>query len=165
MSQAEIDKCFNVNLHGPIHMVRAAVPHMSSGGRIINISSIAWKMGFGVCSMYCAAKAGLDALSMAWAQEVRSLNALRRSLVADLVLQFGKSHGITVNSIAPGPVRTDINAEYADQFFGPMVEQTRAAARIGAPEDIADIALYIASEKSRWITGHFLSASGGITVG
>lgn len=76
MSQQAIDKCFNVNLFAAIHMVRSTVPHMPPGGRIINISTIVWKMGMSVASMYCAAKAGLDALTMAWAQEVRSLHKI-----------------------------------------------------------------------------------------
>lgn len=86
-------------------------------------------------------------------------------LDADELSQFGRSRGITTNSVAPGPVKTDINAQYRDEFFQPVVDMTRAADRVGTPEDIADISLFIASEKSRWVTGQHISASGGVTVG
>lgn len=79
--------------------------------------------------------------------------------------QFGRSRGITVNSVAPGPVDTDI-ARAADPTGAGsnlLVSLTRAEERVGKTEDIADVVLFLASEKSRWITGQFISASGGIT--
>jgi NAD(P)-dependent dehydrogenase (short-subunit alcohol dehydrogenase family) len=79
-------------------------------------------------------------------------------------MQFGKSKGITVNSVAPGPVPTDINAEYFDDVAPQVVPMTKAADRPGTTEDIADIVLFLASEKSRWVTGQFISASGGVTI-
>jgi NAD(P)-dependent dehydrogenase (short-subunit alcohol dehydrogenase family) len=80
--------------------------------------------------------------------------------------QFGKSHGITVNSVAPGPVLTDsLDPDLAalQAVTGPMIAITRAADRIGTVEDIADITLLLVSEKARWITGQHISASGGMT--
>jgi len=78
--------------------------------------------------------------------------------------QFGKSKGITVNSVAPGPVLTDlVSADEVETVYSDLLNMTRAARRIGKPEDIADIVLLIANEKSRWITGQHISASGGIT--
>jgi NAD(P)-dependent dehydrogenase (short-subunit alcohol dehydrogenase family) len=79
--------------------------------------------------------------------------------------QFGKSKGITVNSIAPGPVATDLNSggEKMEATAQVLVGMTRAADRIGTTEDIADAVLLLASDKGRWITGQFISLSGGIT--
>lgn len=78
--------------------------------------------------------------------------------------QFGRSKGITVNSIAPGPVITDLApAEDAETVYPDLLGLTRAANRVGTTQDIADAVLLIVSEKSRWITGQFISASGGIT--
>jgi len=78
--------------------------------------------------------------------------------------QFGRSKGITVNSIAPGPVITDlVPADDAETAYSDLLDLTRAAKRIGTTQDIADAVLLIVSEKSQWITGQFISTSGGIT--
>jgi NAD(P)-dependent dehydrogenase (short-subunit alcohol dehydrogenase family) len=146
-TKEEIDLTFGVNVYGTIFLVQAAVPHMPRGGRIINISSVASKLGLDFLPIYGASKAALDSLSYAWAKE------------------FGRSRGITVNSVAPGPVDTDI-AKAADPTStggNILVDMTRAEERVGKTEDIADVVLFLASEKSRWITGQFVSASGGIT--
>ena len=69
-----------------------------------------------------------------------------------------------MNSIAPGPVVTDIvSEEEAMTVYSDLVEMTRAEKRVGMPDDIADAVLLIVQEKGRWITGQFISASGGIT--
>jgi NAD(P)-dependent dehydrogenase (short-subunit alcohol dehydrogenase family) len=83
--------------------------------------------------------------------------------------QFGKSRGITVNSVAPGPVPTDRLPPEARsdpntaKTLASMMEVTRAANRLGTVEDIADITLLLVSEKARWITGQHIDASGGMT--
>ena len=78
--------------------------------------------------------------------------------------QWGRSRGITVNAVAPGPVRTDIiPLEVQDVVQKPQREITRAADRVGTIEDLGDAVLLLASEKSRWITGQHISVSGGIT--
>jgi NAD(P)-dependent dehydrogenase (short-subunit alcohol dehydrogenase family) len=86
--------------------------------------------------------------------------------VANLPKQFGKSRGITVNSVAPGPVATDImpaGQVALDEVTRPLIDLSRAANRIGTTADIADITLLLVSEKARWVTGQHVSASGGIT--
>ncbi|KAK6543235.1 hypothetical protein TWF694_000003 [Orbilia ellipsospora] len=144
---------FEINVFGPLYLVQQAVPHMPQGGRIINIGSVASKLGMDMAGIYGAAKAAQDSLTYA------------------LAMEFGKTHGITVNTVAPGPVATDsaykilgaTSREQYDQFTGQWVATTRAAARVGTAEDIADLVLLIASEKARWVTGQFISASGGMT--
>jgi NAD(P)-dependent dehydrogenase (short-subunit alcohol dehydrogenase family) len=80
------------------------------------------------------------------------------------LFKFGKTKGITVNSVAPGPVKTDIVGGLdVDELYQGMIAQTRAAARIGTAEDIADTVLLLVSEKARWLTGQYISASGGLT--
>jgi NAD(P)-dependent dehydrogenase (short-subunit alcohol dehydrogenase family) len=80
ISQEDIQKLFAVNVYGTINLVKTVVPQMPSGGRIINISSIAAKMGPGSMPVYGATKAALDALTFSWAQEV-SKPLLRQRLI------------------------------------------------------------------------------------
>lgn len=70
ISSEEVQKIFAINVYTTIFMVQSVIPHMPPGGRIINISSAVSKLGFGNASLYGAAKAAVDALSYAWAQEV-----------------------------------------------------------------------------------------------
>ena len=69
-TKERIDLTFGVNVYGTIFLVQAAVPHMPRGGRIINISSVASKLGLDFLPIYGASKAALDSLSYAWAKEV-----------------------------------------------------------------------------------------------
>ncbi|KAK7427739.1 hypothetical protein QQZ08_005677 [Neonectria magnoliae] len=142
----EIAKMFDINVKGPIYVTQAVVPHMPPGGRIINISSTAAKLGLSELPIYGATKAALDSLTWSWSKE------------------WGRSRGITVNSVAPGPVATDIiPKELAEELTGPQKGITRAADRIGTVDDLADAILLLVSEKARWITGQYIGVNGGIT--
>ncbi|KAF7538679.1 hypothetical protein G7054_g2697 [Neopestalotiopsis clavispora] len=142
---------FSKNVFTAIYVVRAALPHIPRGGRIINISTISTKHYIEGLAFYSAAKSALDSLTHSWAAE------------------FGRKYGITVNSIAPGPVDTDESRKFArDNPNGAaamqsIIDVTRAADRMGRVEDVADAVLLLAQEKSRWITGQFIDTSGGIT--
>ncbi|KAI1853178.1 hypothetical protein JX265_011459 [Neoarthrinium moseri] len=139
-----IQKQFSVNVFAAIYVVRATVPHMPRGGRIINIGSISSKLGLKSLPFYNAAKSAQDSLTHTWAAE------------------FGRSHGITVNTVAPGPVDTDEQRKFARdnpegyKAIQDLVDMTKAADRVGALEDIADAVLLLAQEKSRWITGQYI---------
>ncbi|KAK9422614.1 hypothetical protein SUNI508_00477 [Seiridium unicorne] len=142
---------FSKNVFAAIYVVRAVVPHMPKGGRIVNISSISSKTSITSLPFYNAAKAALDSLTHTWAGE------------------FGRTHGITVNTVAPGPVVTDEQKKFAREnpagfkAIQDMVDATKAADRVGEIEDIADAVLLLVQEKSRWITGQYIDVSGGIT--
>ncbi|KAI4864442.1 NAD(P)-binding protein [Hypoxylon rubiginosum] len=141
-----IDRIFDINVKGPIYVAQAVVPHMPPGGRIINITSTASKVGMHDMPVYGASKAALDSLTYSWAKE------------------WGRSRGLTVNSVAPGPVMTDIlTEEFGENITKEQRQMTRAADRPGTIEDIGDAVLLLASEKSRWITGQYISVSGGVT--
>ncbi|RKL28298.1 hypothetical protein BFJ72_g12529 [Fusarium proliferatum] len=123
----QISEVLDVNIKGTIFVAQAVIPLIAPGGRIVNISSIASKLG-------------------------------------DNYIPWGRSKGITVNAVAPGPVLTDaIPAAIADEFQRPSIEMTRAANRAGTTKDIADAVLLLVSEKARWITGQYISVSGGVT--
>ncbi|KAG7410998.1 hypothetical protein LZL87_002798 [Fusarium oxysporum] len=142
----QLTEVLDVNIKGPIFVAQAVVPLIAPGGRIVNISSIASKLGDDYIPVYGASKAALDSLTWSWAKE------------------WGRSKGITVNGVAPGPVLTDaIPAAIADEFQRPSIEITRAADRAGTARDIADAVLLLVSEKARWITGQYISVSGGVT--
>ncbi|KAB5560054.1 short chain type dehydrogenase [Coniochaeta sp. 2T2.1] len=145
-SKESIEKTFAVNVYGPLFMVQAAVPVMPRGGRIINIGSVGSKTGTPESAVYVASKAAMDALTFAMAKEL------------------GRGHGITINTVAPGPVPTDSLPPHIEHaIHSALVPMTRAADRVGSVDDIADVVLLLASEKSRWLTGQYISASGGIT--
>jgi NAD(P)-dependent dehydrogenase (short-subunit alcohol dehydrogenase family) len=159
---------FNVDVFGPIQLMQNVVPHMSKGGRIINIGSVASKLGLAEFPVYGAAKAAIDALTFSMSQEVRPDGCKSYQLMTesctDFDKQLGREKGITINTIAPGPVTTDSFPARAPQaLLDRFTMLTRAEERIGTVDDIADVALFLASEKSRWITGQWISVSGGVT--
>ncbi|KAK2604262.1 hypothetical protein N8I77_007206 [Diaporthe amygdali] len=147
----QLQKEFGVNVFGALYMTQAAIKlgNMPRGGRIINIGSIVSRMGPADMGVYATTKAATDALMATWA------------------LELGRSRGITINTVAPGPVDTDIgndidNPDVTDDSF--FVDMTRAEARTGTVDDIADAVLLLVSGLSRWITAQFISVSGGINI-
>ncbi|KAJ6438390.1 proteasome subunit alpha [Purpureocillium lavendulum] len=181
MTPELVDAEFSVNTFGPHYLIQAVVGvgKMPQGGRIINVGSIVSKMGLSTSAMYAAAKAAQDSLTASWAAEVSlasSMGALpiyEIESAPDMTLrhQLGHSHGITVNSLAPGPIPTDTSRKFLKESDGSptplqlaMQAQTRAADRLGTVEDMADAALLLVSEKSRWITAQWISVSGGINI-
>ncbi|KAI0975944.1 hypothetical protein F4678DRAFT_457302 [Xylaria arbuscula] len=155
VTQGHITQEFGVNTFGVIYMVQAVVGlgKMPRGGRILNVGSISSKTCSAGVSLYNAAKAAQD------------------SLTAGLASDLGRTHGITVNSLAPGPIPTDMSAPYLVNPDGTpnpvgtsMAALSRAEDRLGTVEDMADAALLLVSEKSRWITAQWISVSGGVTA-
>jgi NAD(P)-dependent dehydrogenase (short-subunit alcohol dehydrogenase family) len=168
-SPEELHKTFQVGVFGPIYLIQAALPHMSQGGRIVNIGSVASKIGFWKAPLYTASKAAMDALTFAMSREVRSLIVVELHTMLTTKSQLGREgKGITINSVLPGPVLTDSlppGLPLADETKDYLVSETRADGRPGTVEEIADAVLLLASDKSRWITGQCISVSGGITGG
>lgn len=141
-------KNVSVNLRGPFLCTKYALPLMveTGGGRIVNVSSINGLIGLGLTS-YSAAKGGLLPLT---------------KLVAT---QYGQ-HGIRANAICPGEIATDtheystaperVRNEWLDQFpFG----------RFGRPEEVASVALFLASPASSYVNGTEIVVDGGMTAG
>ncbi|KAJ2982837.1 hypothetical protein NQ176_g1121 [Zarea fungicola] len=142
----EAQHVYQTNVNGPLYMVNAVVPHMPPGGRIVNISSTTSKLGSDIACTYAASKAALENLTWSCAK------------------MLGRTKGITVNSVAPGPVPTDLQPpQYAQALMQPEIDMTRAADRAGSQADIGDAVLLLVSEKARWITGQNISVSGGVT--
>ena len=150
MTEEQWDKVLNVNLKSIFLCSQAAAKVMSLDGRIIDVSSIASFVGFEGLAHYCASKGGIN------------------SLVRVLALELA-SKKITVNAVAPGAIDTP-GASQPDQPRTAAEEtkkQTIAMiplARMGQPEDIANAVVFLASEKSSYITGQTIIVDGGWTL-
>ncbi|OTA69253.1 NAD(P)-binding protein [Hypoxylon sp. EC38] len=139
----EMSSVFRTNVWGPLLLVQAALPYMPRGGRIINISTCLSRMGLH-SPVYSASKAALDSLTYTWA------------------LEFGRKFGITVNAIAPGLTKTEICPPDDHPEVQRMLGLTRLEGRMGTIEEIADAVVLIASPLSGWVTGQYISVSGGV---
>ena len=137
---------FSTNVDGAFLYSREVLPSMINNkwGRIINISSM-WGIVGSSCEVhYSATKAALIGMTKALAKEV------------------GPS-GITVNAIAPGLIDTDMNKSLTESDIAEVVDSTPLM-RIGTPSDVADAALFLASDGASFITGDVLNISGGLVV-
>lgn len=140
------DSMMNINLKGSFYCSQVALKYMISEkkGNIINISSI-WGISGASCEVhYSITKAGIIGMTKALAKEVGPSN-------------------IRVNSIAPGVIDTDMLSEYNKDDINVLVEETPLM-RLGTPEDIANCAVFLASDKSNFITGQVISPNGGFVI-
>jgi 3-oxoacyl-[acyl-carrier protein] reductase len=140
------ERIFEINVEAPFFVVQRALPRLREGGRIINISSAVTRIASPFLH-YAMSKGAINALSTTLAQ------------------QLGP-RGITVNSVAPGTMDTDMGA-WLDSTPGlrAQVSSTIALGRIGQAADIADVVAFLASDDARWITGQSIEASGGQWLG
>ncbi|MEX1107160.1 MAG: glucose 1-dehydrogenase [Ilumatobacteraceae bacterium] len=145
LDEADFDACIDVNLKAVWRASVVAADRMLDGGCIINITSPAATRGVPGSGHYCAAKAGVNALTLTMALELAPT--------------------IRVNGIAPGYVPTEVMLT-ALQTDVPKLEamaQTRIPLqRLGTPDDIAAAAIYLASDAGSWVTGQTLTVSGGL---
>lgn len=150
-SETDWHKVMDVNLKGVYLGCKYAIPHMiaQGGGSIINTSSVLGLVGDPDLPAYCATKGGILAMTRAMAQ----------------------AHGrqsIRVNSICPGDVETPLVVEYFEQQPDPQEARRQVATeyalgRIAQPEEIANVALFLASDESSFITGTYIVVDGGLT--
>ncbi|MBG6233833.1 3-oxoacyl-[acyl-carrier protein] reductase [Pedobacter sp. CAN_A7] len=146
VSTASIQAHFNINVMGPILAIREAVKLFGDkGGNIINISSGASNTPLPTGSVYSASKAALDAITIALSKEFSGKN-------------------IRINSILPGVVETEgsHSAGFIGSDFEAKLVTTTPLGRTGQPEDVAKVAVFLASDDSAWITGEKISVSGGL---
>ena len=146
MKEADWDAVLNTNLKSVYNCSKAAIKYMmkARAGRIVSISSVVGLMGNAGQANYAAAKAGIIGFTMALAKEVAS-------------------RGITVNSVAPGFVNTDMTKVLPEK----VVENLKAAiplAKLGEPEDIAKAVAFLVSDDAAYITGQTLHVDGGMVM-
>jgi 3-oxoacyl-[acyl-carrier protein] reductase len=144
-SEAEYQRQFGINVLGPLLMTKEALPLFGSeGGSVINISSIVSRMGIPGSAIYAGTKGALDTITQVLASELGPRK-------------------IRVNSINPGMVESEgaHAAGFIGSDFQKNIEAQAPLGRIGQPQDVAKVAVFLASDESGWLTGERISASGG----
>jgi 3-oxoacyl-[acyl-carrier protein] reductase len=145
LTEEDFHRQFNVNVLGLLLTTQAALKHLGEGGSIINISSAVTRVTPPNSAVYTGTKGAVDAIT----------GVLSRELGA---------RKIRVNSINPGMVETEgtVSAGFIGSDFEKALIAQAPLGRTGRPDDIADIAVFLASEDARWLTGDQLIASGGL---
>ncbi len=142
------DGMMNVNLRAVFHLMQLAITHLEKGGgNIINVSSVTGLRAFPGVLAYCVSKAGVDQLTRCAALELA-----------------GKK--IRVNAVNPGVVRTQVHRRggMSEEAYTRFLEHSRGThplGRVGEAEEIAELILFLASERAAWITGATYSIDGG----
>lgn len=146
MSEEDFDKVIEVNLKGAFNCLRAVSPIMvkQRSGKIINMSSVVGVIGNPGQVNYCASKAGVIGMTKSLARELGSRN-------------------INVNAIAPGFIDTDMTRVLSEEQKKAMLTQVPLK-RLGATEDIANLAVFLGSDQSNYITGQVINIDGGMAM-
>jgi 3-oxoacyl-[acyl-carrier protein] reductase len=146
MSAEEWDQVINTNLTSLYRVCKAALRGMMKArtGRIINIASVVGLMGNAGQTNYAAAKAGMIGFGKALAREVASRN-------------------ITVNTVAPGFIETDMTRDLSDEQTAALLQQI-ASGRLGTATDVAAAVVFLASDAAGYITGETLNVNGGLVM-
>jgi len=136
-------RMFNTNVLGLLLVSQAAAKHLPEGGSVINVGSAVTRITPPNSAVYTATKGAVDAITGVLSRE------------------FGPRK-IRFNSINPGMVETEGTAGFAGSDFEKAIAAQTPFGRVGQPDEIADIAVFLASRDSRWLTGETIIASGGL---
>ncbi|HJZ46998.1 MAG TPA: 3-oxoacyl-[acyl-carrier-protein] reductase [Roseiflexaceae bacterium] len=146
MKEDDFDAVIDTNLRGVFLCTKAALRPMTKarGGRIINITSVVGLMGNAGQSNYAAAKAGIIGFTKSTAREMAS-------------------RGITVNAVAPGYIETELTGVLSEQIRTAILENIPLG-RLGAPQDVANLVCFLASDAASYITGETITVDGGMVM-
>jgi NAD(P)-dependent dehydrogenase (short-subunit alcohol dehydrogenase family) len=145
---ADWDAMMNVNLRSVFHLMQLCAPHLEkSPGNVVNVSSVTGLRAFPGVLAYCVSKAGVDQLTRCAALELAP-------------------KGVRVNAVNPGVVVTEIHRRggMAEDNYAAFLErskQTHPIGRVGTAEEVAELILFLASDRAAWITGATYSIDGG----
>ncbi|MBU0859944.1 MAG: SDR family oxidoreductase [Alphaproteobacteria bacterium] len=142
--EAALERQFAINVHAVATAVRAAVPHLPKGGRIVSIGSVLGERSpIAAISGYSATKAAIAGYTRGWARDLGP-------------------RGITVNVVNPGLTDTDMNPDEGD--FADAMKKNTALGRYGTPAEIAAAVVFLAGPEASYITGVTLNVDGGINA-
>ena len=144
MTEEDFDAVIRTNLKGTFLLTKTVSRHMikQRSGRIINMSSVVGLMGNAGQSNYSAAKAGIIGFTKSMARELGS-------------------RGVTVNAIAPGFIQTAMTAALPETVRNAFLQQIPLG-RFAEPEEVAELALYLASDAAGYVTGQIIGINGGL---
>ena len=142
-----LDEAFAANVRAPYLLVAALAPAMAAkgSGSIVNVSTMAARIGMPGLSAYSATKGALEALTRTWAAE------------------FSPA-GVRVNTVSPGPTRTDMVMSSMGEEGAAQVAGTTLLKRLAAPEEIAEVIAFLASDASGFVTGATVAVDAGRTA-
>jgi 3-oxoacyl-[acyl-carrier protein] reductase len=142
MSEEDFDRVFSINVKGVFLALRLAAEHLSDGGRVVNLSSSVTRHLFPGYGAYGATKAAVDQFTRIFAREMGPRK-------------------ITVNAVAPGPTRTELFTMGKTEETIEHLASMSALGRIGDPEDIARVVVFLCTDGAAWITGQIVGVNGG----
>jgi 3-oxoacyl-[acyl-carrier protein] reductase len=143
-TEADFDALFDLNVKGVFFCIQKALHRLQAGGAIVTLGSGLTRFSYPQYAAYAATKGAIDVLTQTLAKEI------------------GRK-GLTINAVAPGPIDTDMNADWLRQSESQdYISSQTALARVGLPNDVAGVISFLCGSDSRWITGQRLEASGGI---
>ncbi|MGW2220448.1 SDR family oxidoreductase [Nonomuraea sp. NPDC001684] len=143
VTRRQFERLFAVNATAPFFVTQLALPRLRDGGRIVNVSTMLTRgSAMPTAISYAMSKSALDVLT------------------STLAKQLGP-RGITVNTVAPGVIDTDMHQGRLVGEALTWLSSLSPMGRVGTPADVADAVAFLAGDDSRWVTGHWLDASGG----
>lgn len=142
-SEEEFENQFSINVKSVFLMMQTAAEKLENQGRIINISSSTSRLMMPTYAVYSATKAAVEQMTRVFAKEIGH-------------------KGITVNSILPGPINTDLFLEGKSEAVIDKIASFSAFNRIGEVDDIVPLILFLSGEDSHWVTGQNLGINGGM---
>jgi NAD(P)-dependent dehydrogenase (short-subunit alcohol dehydrogenase family) len=146
LTRASYDRVMGINVRGPLFLTQAALPHLSQGASIVFVASGNAVLASPNGSVYAASKGALVSLV--------------KGLTADLA-----PRGIRVNAISPGPIVTPLlSAALADPEVTASLQQGVPAGRLGTPQEVAELALFLVSDASSYVYGANFAVDGGTTA-
>lgn len=142
-TEAEFDGLFDTNVKGVFFLVQRSLPRLRDGGRVVTVGSGLSRVANPAFAPYSATKGAIDVLTRVWAKDLGA-------------------RGITVNTLAPGPIDTDMNPGLRTEQGAAAISAHTALNRVGHADDIGDALSFLASGDSRWVTAQRIEASGGV---
>jgi 3-oxoacyl-[acyl-carrier protein] reductase len=145
-TEEDFQKTFDLNVKGPFFLVQKALPHIPSGGRIIFVSTsvIHASTLSPPYTLYAGTKGAIEHMTHAMSKDLAS-------------------KGITVNAVAPGPVGTELFFKGKSKELISTIANNSPFRRIGEPDELADVYVFLASDASRWVSGQVICVNGAFS--